>query len=91
MISKLIKNVDESRLSEYNNRMSGDTLGKSLRIVGGLMSLNTPYEISVKGLEQNEMMDLYLLRSIQDVIDSMGLHHFIIDKKNMSVKYDIWK
>lgn len=91
MISKLIKDVNPSYLDQYTNRMSGDTLGKSLRIVGGLMTLNTPYEISIRGLEYNPKMDLRLLRQIQDVIDSMGLKHFVIDKKNMSVKYDIWK
>ena len=96
MYSKLIPAVNLIRealqfgeITHFEDRMTGDTTGMALQIIGKLMQLNTPYEISVEGLTCNTYMDEYLLQTIREKLDILGLKHFVLDKKNLTVKYDI--
>ena len=93
MISKLIPSeyLDSEDISHLHGHMSGVTLGLALSIVGDLMSDITPYEVCVKGKQYNRNMDENLFRVIQDVIGSMGLKHFKLDKKELTIRYDIWR
>ena len=93
MISKLIpeENVLEHGVEWLHNRMSGDTTGLALSIIGNLMQLGKPYTACIKGYTHNTAMDMRLLDKVVEYVRVLGLQHFVFLKKDLKITYDIWR
>lgn len=93
MYSKLIPKevLEEScNMSNFAYRMSGDTFGSAIRIIGNLMKIDTNYHVDLNGIEDTKQMDTHVFNMAQDVVRSLGLKHFKFKKKDLTIHYDVW-
>ena len=82
--------IHYGELEHVKYRQSGNTTGKSLRIIGELMELNTPYSICVRGEDHNGQADKMLFSKTRALIEKLELDHFEFNANTLTIKYNIW-
>lgn len=96
-ISRLIPASDVARrikdsggLQSSNERMSGDTFGTCMIIIGHAMSLEYGYKLSLEDYSSKRNTKCILAKGVACLIEQLHLQHLVLDEREGTLTYDIW-